>query len=77
MAIAVKNKYMNVCTKESIHVGSFPLEEIEVSEGGDMSIKDVFNQKIYIGFSHIPMTVDWLKKVNFDFLRRVKKSNIN
>lgn len=63
--MAVKDNIPNVCMKtHNIQVDSLPAEETEISEGGtDVSIVEVFAQKIVIGLSHIPMTVDWLEKV--------------
>lgn len=64
VAMAVKDGKTNVCAKmASIHVDSFAIEETKLSDRGDSSIVDVFNQKIHIGFDHIPMTVQWLEKI--------------
>lgn len=70
VALAVKDRWTNICTKtNNIRVDSyrFPIKENVMDRAGNWREKDVFmdifTQKIHIGFSHIPMTVDWLEKI--------------
>lgn len=66
VALAVKHGLSNVCPKaKNICVDShcFPVEETEIERGVYLTEVDAFDRTIYIGFSHIPMTVDWLEKI--------------